>query len=215
MKWALIISLGIVLVILVSAIAVALFVTTTEKRQYLDNSTLRNDNSVVGNNNAKTVVIVFSRSGNTHVLANHIATLHNAEVKVITAEDYALGIPGWIRALYDARSHVTTITPEALDLQHYDTVYLGAPIWLYSPAPPIWQFAKSNVFKDKHVVLFNTFNSKFEQHFIDEFESLVKQNGAVSFSHQAINRGRMGNQLSTQVMLKVYNQHYQGVSNGS
>ncbi len=102
-----------------------------------------------------------------------------------------------------------------LDLQHYDTVYLGAPIWLYSPAPPIWQFAKSNVFTDKRVVLFNTFNSKFEQHFIDEFESLVKQNGAVSFSHQAINRGRMGNQLSTQGMLKIYNQHYQGVSNGS
>ncbi|CCQ09570.1 FIG01204052: hypothetical protein [Pseudoalteromonas luteoviolacea B = ATCC 29581] len=215
MKWALITSLGLALTILLSALAVALFVTVTEKNQLEDNSKLLNDNAAVGIKSAKTVVIVFSRSGNTHVLANHIASLHNADVKVIAAEDYALGLPGWIRALYDARSHIASIIPEALNLQRYDTVYLGSPIWLYSPAPPIWQFAKSNTFTNKHVVLFNTFNSKFEQGFIDEFESLVKQNGAVSFSHQAINRGRMGNQLSPQNMLDAYDKLYQGVSNES
>lgn len=215
MKWALLTLSGIALIAIFSALAVAVFVTATEKSQHLDNSRLLDDKSVVRTENAKTVVIVFSRSGNTHVLANHIATLHNADVKVITAEDYTLGIPGWVRALYDARSHVASIVPEELDLQQYDTVYLGSPIWLYSPAPPIWQFAKINQFTDKHVVLFNTFNSKFEQHFIDEFESLVKHNGAISFTHQAINRGRMGNQLSTQDMLNTYNQHYQGVPNES
>lgn len=215
MKWVLITTVAITLILIVSALAVAVFVTETEKSQHADNYQLLDDNSVVRTNNANTVVIVFSRSGNTHVLANHIATMHNADVKVITAEDYTLGIPGWVRALYDARSHVASVVPEELDLQQYDRVYLGSPIWLYSLAPPIWQFAKSNTFTNKQVVLFNTFNSKFEQQFIDEFESLVKQNGAVSFSHQAINRGRMGNQRSTQEMLNTYNQNYQGVPNES
>lgn len=215
MKWALITLLCIVLLILFSALAVTLFVTATEKNQHLANSELLRDKPTADSHNSKTVVIVFSRSGNTHVLANHIALRYNADVKVISAEDYALGIPGWIRALYDARRHVASITPEQLDLQQYDTVYLGSPIWLYSPAPPIWQFAKSNTFTNKNVVLFNTYNSKFEQHFIDEFKSLVKQNGAISFSHQAINRGRMGNQLTTQDMLDVYDQNYQEVPHGS
>lgn len=215
MKWALITLLGIALLILFSVLAVTIFVTTTEKNQHLANSKLLSDKPTVGSHNSKTVVIVFSRSGNTHVLANHIASRYNADVKVIAAEDYPLGIPGWIRALYDARSHVASITPEQLDIQQYDTVYLGSPIWLYSPAPPIWQFANNNAFTNKHLVLFNTFNSKFEQEFIDDFESLVKQNGAVSFAHQTINRGRMGNQLTTQDMLDAYDQNYQEVPNGS
>lgn len=213
MKWALITSSILALIMLLCVLVVALYVTQTEKNQYSKNSQLLNEKFAGHNKNTNTVVIVFSRSGNTHILANHIASILNADVKVIKVEDYSLGIPGWIRALYDARRHVASISPEKLDLQQYDTVYLGAPIWLYSPAPPIWQFAKNNMFSDKHVVLFNTFNSKYEQHFIDDFEVLVKQNGAVAFTHQAINRGRMGNQLSSDEMLDVYNRSYMGVLN--
>lgn len=81
---------------------------------------------------------------------------------------------------------------------------MGSSIWLYSPAPPIWQFAKDQDFSGKDVVLFNTFNSKFEQRYIDDFKSLVMANGAKSFKHRYVNRGRMGNQLTTEQMLEAF-----------
>ena len=39
-------------------------------------------------------VIMFSRSGNTAVLARHFATQHNADFFQLRANDYALGLIG-------------------------------------------------------------------------------------------------------------------------
>ncbi|WP_440905660.1 flavodoxin family protein [Catenovulum sp. SX2] len=207
-KWLLIL-IGIVLI---SLILIALWVTRVENTQFAKNQSRiglgKADTAMPDqqnlNSDTQTAVIVFSRSGNTGALAQHIADKTNADIYEIFAKDYELGIPGWLSALADARSNIASITPKQIELGRYDTVYLGSPIWLYSPAPPIWQFAKDNNFTGKDVVLFNTFNSKFEQHFIDDFENLVKANGAKSFNHRFVKRGRMGDQLSTEEMLKVF-----------
>ncbi|WP_372378911.1 flavodoxin family protein [Vibrio natriegens] len=199
--------IGIVLLIAVVVVfLVAFVVTRVENAQHSANQQLQERQATASDKQATTAVVVFSRSGNTGILANHIANKTNANIYEITANNYELGVPGLISALKDARSNVADIMPTRIDLSSYDTVYLGSPIWLYSPAPPIWQFAKDNDFTNKHVVLFNTFNSKFEQHFIDEFEALVRSNGAVSFSHQYVKRGRMGSQISTEQMVKIFDQ---------
>ncbi|AEX23992.1 flavodoxin [Vibrio sp. EJY3] len=199
--------IGIVLLIAVVVVFVVAFVVTrVENAQHSANQQLQERRATARDKQATTAVVVFSRSGNTGILANHIANKTNANIYEITANNYELGVPGLISALKDARSNVADIMPTRIDLSSYDTVYLGSPIWLYSPAPPIWQFASDNDFTNKHVVLFNTFNSKFEQHFIDEFEALVRSNGAVSFSHQYVKRGRMGSQISTEQMLKIFDQ---------
>lgn len=199
--------IGIVLLIAVVVVFVVAFVVTrVENAQHSANQQLQERQATASDKQATTAVVVFSRSGNTGILANHIANKTNANIYDITANNYELGVPGLISALKDARSNVADIMPTRIDLSSYDTVYLGSPIWLYSPAPPIWQFASDNDFTNKHVVLFNTFNSKFEQHFIDEFEALVRSNGAVSFSHQYVKRGRMGSQISTEQMLKIFDQ---------
>jgi hypothetical protein len=98
-------------------------------------------------------------------------------------------------------------TPRTIDLSQYNTVFLGSPIWLYSPAPPIWQFAKNNQFDGKEVILFNTFNSKFEQANIEELMKPVYENGAKSFDHRFIKRGRMGQQISTEIMLERFDEN--------
>ncbi|ANQ19044.1 flavodoxin family protein [Vibrio natriegens] len=199
--------IGIVLLIAVVVVFVVAFVVTrVENAQHSANQQLQQHQATASEKQATTAVVVFSRSGNTGILANHIANKTNANIYEITANNYELGVLGLISALKDARSNVADIMPTRIDLSSYDTVYLGSPIWLYSPAPPIWQFAKDNDFTNKHVVLFNTFNSKFEQHFIDEFEALVRSNGAVSLSHQYVKRGRMGSQISTEQMVKIFDQ---------
>lgn len=199
-RWIIIIAV----LAIVAVFTVAFVVTRVENSQSSKNKQLRQFGPLSVTTESNVAVVVFSRSGNTGVLANHIADKRNGHLYEITAEDYDLGIPGWISALKDARSNIADISPETIDLSTYETVYLGSPIWLYSPAPPIWQFAKNSDFTGKNVVLFNTFNSKFEESFIRDFELLVRSKGAVSFKHQYVDRGRMGNQISTEDMLNSF-----------
>ncbi len=103
------------------------------------------------------------------------------------------------------------IDPKVLDLSRYKKVFLGSPIWFYRPAPPIFEFAKNNKFHDKEVILFNSYNSNFGQDHIDEFKSIVIKNGAKSFGHKAVKRGRMGSQISTDDFIKeIKNKFSQG-----
>ncbi|TXZ07917.1 hypothetical protein FXE63_09260 [Vibrio mimicus] len=199
-RWIIIIAV----LTIVAVFTVAFVVTRVENSQSSKNKQLRQFGSLPVTTESNVAVVVFSRSGNTGVLANHIADKRNGHLYEITAEDYDLGIPGWISALKDARNNLANISPQTIDLSTYETIYLGAPIWLYSPAPPIWQFAKNSDFTGKNVVLFNTFNSKFEESFIKDFELLVRSKGAVSFKHQYVDRGRMGNQISTEDMLNSF-----------
>lgn len=185
----------------VAALAVLFVVTRIENRQIRDNAQ-RLGAAVDPVVRSEVAVVVFSRSGNTAVAAQHIAQRMRARLLRIEAPDYEPGLPGIARALRDARSHDARITPTAADLRGVRTVYLGSPIWLYSPAPPIWAFAARNRFDGQDVVLFNTFNSKFEQRFIDDFRHLVLQQGARSFRHVFVKRGRMGQQLGTDAMLR-------------
>ncbi|EGQ9061395.1 hypothetical protein BBM19_16170 [Vibrio parahaemolyticus] len=199
-RWTLIV----LFILFVLLMVVALVVTQIENSQYRKHKQKQQHLQHSLTDESKTAIVVFSRSGNTATLSEHIANKTNGHVYEIFAKSYALGIPGWISALKDARSNVAEIVPQHIDLSSYDTVYLGSPIWLYSPAPPIWQFVKDNDLTNKRVILFNSFNSKFEQHFIDEFAALVRAKGATSFEHQYVKRGRMGDQLSTNEMLAAF-----------
>jgi hypothetical protein len=111
---------------------------------------------------------------------------------------------GWVNAMRDAREHDAVVSPQKIDLSAHDVVYLGSPIWLYSPAPPIWQFVEQNRFDGKGVVLFNTFNSRFEPQYVETLRQKVMQRGARSFEHQFVRRGRMGGQLSPHDMLAAF-----------
>lgn len=184
----------------IGATVIAIVVTQIEHRQARQNKQLKFDEPAPPSSQAKVAVIYFSRSGNTGVAAHHLAKTLNADTFQIEANDYELGIPGWINSLNDARKHEADISPATIDLSQYETVYLGAPIWLYSPAPPIWQFLRNHRFDGQRVVLFNTFNSKFEQSYIDSFQAEAMQRGASNFEHLFVKRGRMGQQISPDKM---------------
>ncbi|WOX04630.1 flavodoxin family protein [Microbulbifer pacificus] len=163
----------------------------------------------VASDSKRNAVIYFSRSGNTALAARHLATQLDARLVELQASEYELGIAGLTNALKDANAlksrpqALPDIVPRTIDLSSYDTVYLGSPIWLYSPAPPIWAFMKSNRFDGNHVVLFNTFNSNFSQERIESFRSKVISRGAKSFVHLQIRRGRMTQQKTPDEMLKA------------
>ncbi|MFC3874055.1 flavodoxin family protein [Neisseria musculi] len=151
---------------------------------------------------SKTLVVFFSRSGNTEIMARKITQLTGADILPLQSAHNQIGGGGWLQALQDARNTDADITPNKVDLSAYDTVYIGSPVWLYNPAPQIYQFAKNHDFSGKQVILFNSMNSKFEQRFIDDFKDIVKQNGGTFTRHLYIIRGRMGQQMPADVFLQ-------------
>lgn len=150
----------------------------------------------------KTLVVFFSRSGHTEVMARKIAELTQADVLPLQSARNQIGLLGMLQAVQDARKTDAEIVPDKVDLSAYDTVYIGSPVWFYSPAPQVYQFAKSNDFSGKKVILFNSMNSRFDQRFIDDFKRIVERNGGTFDKHIYVIRGRIGQQMSSDEFLK-------------
>ena len=166
-KWSLI---GLALLALTAAL-VPLAVTWVENRQARDLQG-REAYSLPAQVQSRIAVVFFLLSGNAALATRHIANRLGAELYEITARAYALGLKDWVSAMQDARGPQADTSQRTLDLAHIDTLYLGSPIWLYSPAPPIWAFVERNRFDGQRVVLFNTFNSAFSEEQINAFRVL-------------------------------------------
>ncbi len=176
----------IAIIIAVAIIANLSFVIFKDFSRFESDPYLRNDN-----NPAKVLVICFSRNGNTEAMGKEISRHYNADLRFIGANAYERNLKGWYNAFSDAKNETETpIEPEIINMNKYDLIFLGSPIWLFRPAPPLWTFVKANDFRNKQVVLFNTFNSRFEQKYIDEFRDLIINKGGDLIDHIYINRGR-------------------------
>ncbi len=192
----------ILLSLMVLAVAIfVIYVIETEKTQFRINAKWV-DYKPVANPDSKVLVVYFSRSGNTELMAMEIAKHYQASFVHLEAEDYRIGFRGWINAFKDSQTQHAVITPEKVDLSQYDTLFIGSPIWWYSPAPPVWQFVENNDFTGKNVVLFNTFNSRFKQEYINEFKAKVETKKGHFVKHIYVKRERMTRQISTEILLE-------------
>lgn len=165
---------------------------------------------------SRVAVVYFSRSGNTGLAARHVAKRLGAALYPLQVPEYELGLGGLARSAFAANARRTDptalpdITPRQLNLKPFDTVWLGSPIWFYSPAPPIWAFVEHNRFDGQHVVLFNTFNSNLGADQIEAFKAKVMARGARSFEHRQVLRGRMTQQLTPDEMLSAIDAEWFG-----
>ncbi len=152
---------------------------------------------------ADILVLYYSLSGNTELMAKALASRYRADLIEIVAEEYN-GFMGANRASADAwmEERVSTIGPGVIDLSRYRVVFLGSPIWWYRPAVPLWTFIEKNSFQSQKVILFNTFNSRFKDGYISEFSDLVESHGGNLNDHIHIRRGRWYNQLDQNELIE-------------
>ncbi len=178
-------------------IASSIAVVAIDMRQHAANARFAADHYASAEIGSRELVVYFSRSGNTEIMALELAKTRRASVARIEDVAYPIGFRGWLNALRDAGNTESSIAPTTPDLRSYETIYIGAPIWLYSPAPPIWEFIRRSDITGKRVVLFNSLNSNFEQEYIDQFASIVRERGGTFSAHLYVVRGRMTRQLDT------------------
>ncbi|MDH5511239.1 MAG: flavodoxin/nitric oxide synthase [Nitrospinota bacterium] len=153
-----------------------------------------------------TLVIYHSRSGATKTMAQEITVWFGVRMAPIEAEEYTEDFAGWRKAYDHAwNKKPAVIKPEGADLSRYKLLFLGSPIWWYSPSPPLWTFVKNSDLTGCKVVLFNTFNSSFDQKEIDRFGKLVEQRGGRLIDHIWVRRGRIYWQKSEKELIEESN----------
>ena len=125
----------------------------------------------------RSLVVFYTRSGNTGLVAHTIKREIKFHIKEIT--DYTTQrtvFDYMFTSLIDSAS----INPRKIDIDYYETIFIGTPIWLGSITPAIKKIIDNTDFKNKNVVLFNTMKIGGSHNAMNKMAKLVrKQNGNV------------------------------------
>ena len=110
----------------------------------------------------KVLVLYYSQTSNTKMVADEIANRLGADIATIEAvEPYDGDFHATIeRCLKEREMEVLPdIQPLTVDLAKYDVIFLGYPVWFGTYAPPVITFLTQTDLSGKTIVPFCTFGS--------------------------------------------------------
>ena len=110
----------------------------------------------------KILVLYYSQTGNTEIVANEIAQRLHADVERIEAVNpYDGDFRQTIERCMQEREEgiLPDIQPIKTDLSQYHIIFLGYPIWFGTYAPPVATFLKNYDLSNKGILPFCTFGS--------------------------------------------------------
>lgn len=95
---------------------------------------------------ADSLIVYFSRSGSTELLASKIQALSGADViELVAKETYSSDYGETVQRANQERNVKNTpeLDVELPDLSHYQTIYIGYPIWGMTMAEPVATFIET------------------------------------------------------------------------
>jgi len=105
----------------------------------------------------KTLVVYYSRTGKTELVAKGIAEILNAELRKVEEQRRRRRLFGTIGGARSAlREECSEIKPVDFALGGYNLIFLGTPVWAMKPTPAINAFIQWADFRGKDVILFVT-----------------------------------------------------------
>lgn len=120
-------------------------------------------------NLGKTLIIYYSLTGNTKDIALKIQSFTNADIYEIKPKEKIKQGP----SLYiTSKKQISSgkypeIINDFPNIDEYNTIFVGSPIWWYTAAPVVLEFLKEFDFKNKNVVPFSTQGSNYGTYFED------------------------------------------------
>ncbi len=111
---------------------------------------------------SKTLVLYYSQLGHTKAVAEEIAKHTGADIEeIVMVDPYDTSFNATIqRCMQDREAGVLPeIQPVQADLNKYDVIFLGYPVWFGTYAPPMTTFLANNNLGGKKIVPFCTFGS--------------------------------------------------------
>ena len=110
----------------------------------------------------KTLVLYYSLTGNTKMVAEEFANRLGADIEeIVCVDSYDTNFLACIERCKKEREAGTVIDiePVKADLSKYDVIFIGYPVWFGTYAPPIATFLANNDLSGKTIVPFCTFGS--------------------------------------------------------
>jgi flavodoxin len=105
----------------------------------------------------KKAVIFYSFEGNTKLMAETIAAAIGADLLELRPKK-EIRSKGFMRYVWGGRAALMKIMPELLpfdkDVQGYDLIFIGTPVWAFTYAPPLRSFFAVHPLKDKKIAFF-------------------------------------------------------------
>ncbi|MDD4202446.1 MAG: flavodoxin [Candidatus Omnitrophica bacterium] len=105
----------------------------------------------------KKIVIFYSLDGNTRFIAENIAKTIDADLLELKLKK-EINSKGFMKYFWAGKSVMTKANPELLpidkNVQEYDLLVIGTPVWAFTYAPALNTFFEQNTIKNKKVALF-------------------------------------------------------------
>ncbi len=136
----------------------------------------------------KSLILYYSRTGNTRTYCEVIQKTLNAEIieiKDLNSRQGGLGIVGGM--LKTLLGMHTDIEPEKVDLAPYEVIIIGSPIWASKVTPAIRTFIETNSFNGKKVIMFNTSDLFVEEKYQEKNKAMVQAVGADVIGYFQVN----------------------------
>ena len=164
-----------------------------EMEKYTDKS------AEVTNNLGKVLIVYYSLSGRTKDIAEKIANKTNADLfEIKTKEAYPKGAKLYLKAKNEVKNKQYPAIETLPDITSYDVIFIGAPVWWYTVAPPVMSLLEQLDFQGKKVVPFSTQGSNFGI-FFEDFAATVKN--ANVLQHASFNN--MDKKYDKEVQAKI------------
>jgi flavodoxin len=148
---------------------------------------------------ARSIVIFYSRTGNTQFIAEVITNVLGSALVPLKDKKKRSGIWGWLLSGRDAfLERRTEIEPVSLDLNNYDYVFLGCPNWAANIPPALRTFMTGIDWQDKKVVFFCTQDSTGAERVFNNLRRLAKGAEIINekfFNHIAKNKDAVREQV--------------------
>lgn len=125
-----------------------------------------------------TIILYYSDGGTTKIVAETLALNLRTDICRIKDMKKRDGIRNRLSSTIDAfRETKTEIYPPRIDLEEYDTVYIGTPTWANNPTPAIITLIDSCDLRGKDVILFTTTSASDGENTLDKMEMKIRARG--------------------------------------
>jgi len=142
----------------------------------------------------KGLIIYYSRTGKTRFLAEKLSEIMGIDIAEVRDLRKRGGPFGFLRGARDARLGLKTqVAPKSFDLDRYELILLGTPVWADSPTPAISTFLHTHNLKGKKVIIFVTSRGVGYRQAIDILRGKVEARGGMVVAVGSVNtwlRGR-------------------------
>lgn len=105
----------------------------------------------------KTLLVYYSRTGNTKGIAESIAKSLNCDIEEIVDKEKRSGIIGYIKSGYETtRNKIPEIEAPKHDLSKYELLIIGTPVWAGKMSVPVKAYLEQNKDKIQNLACFCT-----------------------------------------------------------